>query len=181
MRSPAFTLRSYAVLATLSRSYPPSMGMFRCITHPFATRRQGCPRAAVRLACVKHAASVQSEPGSNSIVQSNWSPRIAPQHCSPELRISPFLLLSVQLHLSRDSQTPTLIGFHSFKEPDPETLRFHIVGCSSSAESIFLHNLYFLVKRAVFAETLKPLTCLVFPVSTSLDLRSQARFEAAKR
>ena len=27
------------------------------------------PRAAVRLACVKHAASVQSEPGSNSSVQ----------------------------------------------------------------------------------------------------------------
>ena len=43
--------------------------MFRYITHPFATRRQGCPRAAVRLACVKHAASVQSEPGSNSSVQ----------------------------------------------------------------------------------------------------------------
>ena len=39
---------------------------FRCITHPFATRHQGCPRAAVRLACVRHAASVQSEPGSNS-------------------------------------------------------------------------------------------------------------------
>jgi hypothetical protein len=49
--------------------YPPRQGTFRCITHPFATRHQGCPRAAVRLACVKHAASVQSEPGSNSSVQ----------------------------------------------------------------------------------------------------------------
>ena len=46
------------------------MGTFRYITHPFATRHQGCPHAAVRLACVKHAASVQSEPGSNSSVQS---------------------------------------------------------------------------------------------------------------
>ena len=44
--------------------------MFRYITHPFATRRQAEARAAVRLACVKHAASVQSEPGSNSSVQS---------------------------------------------------------------------------------------------------------------
>ena len=35
---------------------------------PLATR---LPRAAVRLACVRHAASVQSEPGSNSSVQSN--------------------------------------------------------------------------------------------------------------
>ena len=46
------------------------MGTFRYITHPFATRHQGCPHAAVRLACVRHAASVQSEPGSNSSVQS---------------------------------------------------------------------------------------------------------------
>ena len=66
--SPAFPLRAYAVLATLSRSYPPQMGTFRCITHPFATRHQAEARAAVRLACVKHAASVQSEPGSNSYV-----------------------------------------------------------------------------------------------------------------
>ena len=36
---------------------------------PLATKEQA-PRAAVRLACVKHAASVQSEPGSNSLVQS---------------------------------------------------------------------------------------------------------------
>ncbi len=32
---------------------------------PLATKEQAL-RAAVRLACVKHAASVQSEPGSNS-------------------------------------------------------------------------------------------------------------------
>ena len=70
LRSPAFTLRSYAVLAQLSLCYPPRQGTFRYITHPFAARRQGCPRAAARLACVKHSASVQSEPGSNSSVQS---------------------------------------------------------------------------------------------------------------
>ncbi|SPD44546.1 protein of unknown function [Cupriavidus taiwanensis] len=71
---PAFTLRSYAVLANLSTSYPPRQGTFRCITHPFATRRQAEARAAVRLACVRHAASVQSEPGSNSSVQSLCGP-----------------------------------------------------------------------------------------------------------
>ena len=68
LRSPAFIRRSYAVLAQLSLRYPPRLGTFRCITHPFATRRQDCSRAAVRLACVRHAASVQSEPGSNSSV-----------------------------------------------------------------------------------------------------------------
>ena len=67
--SPAFLFRAYAVLAWLSPGYPPPQDTFRCVTHPFATRHQGCPRAAVRLACVKHAASVQSEPGSNSSVQ----------------------------------------------------------------------------------------------------------------
>ena len=69
-RSPTFIRRSYAVLANLSTGCPPLLGTFRYITHPFATRHQGCPHAAVRLACVKHAASVQSEPGSNSSVQS---------------------------------------------------------------------------------------------------------------
>src|SRR6202008_4071378 len=68
-RSPPFIQRSYAVLIRLSPGYPPLQDTFRCITHPFATRHQGCPRAAVRLACVRHAASVQSEPGSNSSVQ----------------------------------------------------------------------------------------------------------------
>ena len=72
LRSPAFTSRSYAVLANLSISYPPQLGRFRRVPHPSATRHpQYCYcRAAVRLACVRHAASVQSEPGSNSSVKS---------------------------------------------------------------------------------------------------------------
>ena len=40
LRSPAFIRRSYAVLIRLSPSYPPRLGTFRCITHPFATRHQ---------------------------------------------------------------------------------------------------------------------------------------------
>ena len=36
------------------------------ITHPFATSLCGVLQKPVRLACVKHAASVRSEPGSNS-------------------------------------------------------------------------------------------------------------------
>ena len=72
-RSPTFLLGDYAVLIRLSPGYPPQMDTFRCITHPFATRRQTEVRVTVRLACVKHAASVQSEPGSNSSVQSKCS------------------------------------------------------------------------------------------------------------
>jgi hypothetical protein len=40
LRSPTFPLRAYAVLAQLSLRYPPLLGTFRRITHPFATRHQ---------------------------------------------------------------------------------------------------------------------------------------------
>src|SRR6185437_7639535 len=40
-RSPAFTRRSYAVLAQVSLRCPPRLGRFRCIPHPSATRHQG--------------------------------------------------------------------------------------------------------------------------------------------
>jgi hypothetical protein len=56
---------SYAVLASLSGSYPPPKADYPRVTHPCATLLRPKP-FLVRLACVKHAASVRSEPGSNS-------------------------------------------------------------------------------------------------------------------
>ena len=50
LRSPAFIRRSHAVLATLSSSYPPLLGTFRCITHPFATRQH--PKTCYRSTCM---------------------------------------------------------------------------------------------------------------------------------
>ena len=63
-RSPSLVLRRYAVLATVSSSYPPPSGSFPDITHPSATRQQSSKllSVTVRLACVRPAASVQSEP-----------------------------------------------------------------------------------------------------------------------
>ena len=58
------TLGCHAVLAVVSHCYPPPGDRSLRVTHPSATA--GCP--AVRLACVRHAASVRSEPGSNSQV-----------------------------------------------------------------------------------------------------------------
>ena len=49
-------------LAIVSNSYSVLMGRFPRDTHPSATKAE----AFVRLACVRHAASVRSEPGSNS-------------------------------------------------------------------------------------------------------------------
>jgi hypothetical protein len=63
-RIAALALGHHAVLAIVSHGCPPPGDRYLRVTHPSATA--GCP--AVRLACVKHAASVRSEPGSNSQV-----------------------------------------------------------------------------------------------------------------
>ena len=52
LRSPAFTLRSYAVLAILSAGCPPQTDTFRCITHPFATRHQRASSLCCRSTCM---------------------------------------------------------------------------------------------------------------------------------
>jgi hypothetical protein len=56
----------HPVLAAVSRGCPGAQGRYPRVTHPCATRchPEGCH--PVRLACVKRAASVRSEPGSNS-------------------------------------------------------------------------------------------------------------------
>ena len=65
---------AYAVLAEVSLGYPPQEGRFPRATHPCATPLETEAPRSVRLACVKHAASVRSEPGSNSHVQSSTDP-----------------------------------------------------------------------------------------------------------
>ena len=67
-RPKPFLRRAYAVLAFVSKGCSPLQGRFPRVTHPFATRHPEQAPAIVRLACVRHAASVRSEPGSNSQV-----------------------------------------------------------------------------------------------------------------
>ena len=59
-----FYQKVYGTLAPVSRCYFPPAGKFSRVTHPSATR----VKTLVRLACVKHTASVHPEPGSNSHV-----------------------------------------------------------------------------------------------------------------
>src|SRR6185436_14057183 len=57
--------RSYPVLAPVSEGYPKVQG--RLLTCYSPVRRSSTPKGlSARLACVKHAASVRPEPGSNS-------------------------------------------------------------------------------------------------------------------
>ena len=64
----------YAVLASLSRRYPPLEGRSPTCYSPVCHSTRGRSHFRVRLACVRHAASVDSEPGSNS--------RLKPEICS---------------------------------------------------------------------------------------------------
>jgi hypothetical protein len=65
-----FIRRYYSVLIRISPGYPQLSGRFPRVTHPSATRQQRSKllSVTVRLACVRHTASVQSEPGSNSSI-----------------------------------------------------------------------------------------------------------------
>ena len=63
--------RAYAVLATVSSGYPPPRGRFPRVTHPCAGLHGSEDPLLPRLACVRPAASVRSEPGSNSQVDSS--------------------------------------------------------------------------------------------------------------
>lgn len=62
---PPFPRRAHSVLATVSSGYPKQEGTFPRVTHPSAAHPERC----ARLACVRPAASVRSEPGSNSQVE----------------------------------------------------------------------------------------------------------------
>src|SRR5688500_8989947 len=60
------TSPTYAVLAILSDSYPPLKGKLPTCYSPVRHFTRGRSPFLVRLACVRPAANVRSEPGSNS-------------------------------------------------------------------------------------------------------------------
>ena len=68
------TRRYYAVLAKVSLSYPPLKGRLVTCYSPVRHCTHGLLHFLVRLACVRHAASVDSEPGSNSRLKPDASP-----------------------------------------------------------------------------------------------------------
>ena len=75
-RIAALILRCYAVLAPVSRSYSPLGGRLVTCYSPGRHFTHGLLHFLVRLACVRHAASVRPEPGSNS--PSRLRPALSP-------------------------------------------------------------------------------------------------------
>src|SRR5437870_10897934 len=81
----------YSVLAPVSEGYPKAKG--RLLTCYSPVRRSSTPKGlSARLACVKHAASVRPEPGSNSPLRSHdpqASLRAKPGKFLPDKRHGP--------------------------------------------------------------------------------------------
>ena len=74
---------SYPVLIPVSRSYPRARG--RLLTCYSPVRRSSTPKGlSARLACVKHAASVRPEPGSNSPLKVH--PATPPRAAKPQTK-----------------------------------------------------------------------------------------------
>src|SRR5215468_5927719 len=65
---------SYPVLAHLSVGYPGLEGRLPTCYSPVRRFTRELPPVLARLACVRHAASVRSEPGSNSPVELETPP-----------------------------------------------------------------------------------------------------------
>src|SRR5205823_9815827 len=90
-----------SVLAPVSRSYPPLEGRLVTCYSPGHHFTHGLLHFLVRLACVRHAASVDSEPGSNS--------RLKPvRNISRRRCLGPFLTGSRGRALHRPNSGPTL-------------------------------------------------------------------------
>jgi hypothetical protein len=78
-------LRCYAVLASVSRCYPPLKGRLVTCYSPGRHFTHGLLHFLVRLACVRHAASVDSEPGSNSRLKPDVCRRVVGRLPSPHI------------------------------------------------------------------------------------------------
>ena len=79
-------LRCYAVLASVSRCYSTLEGRLVTCYSPGRYFTQGLLPFLVRLACVRHAASVDSEPGSNSRLKPDVCRRVVGRLPSHGLR-----------------------------------------------------------------------------------------------
>ena len=80
------TRKCYAVLAQVSLGYPPLEGRLVTCYSPGRHFTQGLLPFLVRLACVRHAASVDSEPGSNSRLKPDACRRVVGRLPSPHIQ-----------------------------------------------------------------------------------------------
>ena len=118
---PTYQLKpDYPVLAPLSRSYPKSKGRLPTRYSPVRHSTQGRSPFLVRLACVRHAASVHSEPESNSPVMYNCRATLL---LFINLIKSEFYLLQLAIYLSKILAFPAR-GKCLYRSPSPPSSTF---------------------------------------------------------
>jgi hypothetical protein len=112
---------AYSVLPCVSTSYPQHQGRSPTCYSP-VRHSHGVAPTAVRLACLKRAASVRSEPGSNSPSYIPWlAPRLYNQSNPVSLAFSLSILSLNYFHRtmvsdSRQSPTTSLVVFECEKD-----------------------------------------------------------------
>ena len=129
--------RHHPVLAVVSNCYSEPKGRFPRVTHPCATR----PEGLVRLACVRHAASVRSEPESNSQVHVRSKTRGKTQAEDRHLR-EPFLHITyycgyVLRHIGTANLTDQTTPRGRRRPEPPPTCPFIKITMSKSRHVIF--------------------------------------------
>src|SRR5215470_12402472 len=102
---------TYAVLAILSDSYPPLKGRLPTCYSPVRHFTRGRSPFLVRLACVRPAANVRSEPGSNSPV--NLKSRTSARHLLKNAKLNTIsarpefcLLFAIQFSKTDETRRP---------------------------------------------------------------------------
>ena len=90
------TTQTHAALAILSDCYSPPEGRLSTCYAPVRRFTQGLPLFLARLACVKPAANVRSEPGSNSPIKVRFAWNNLGETCSLKV-FQGYLLLSFSL------------------------------------------------------------------------------------
>ena len=102
--SPNLKDGAYTVLAPVSQCYPVPQGTFPRVTHPSAALQYAEAYLLARLACVRPAASVRPEPGSNSQVcckinrsTSLQNSRPKPKRAKPKAKKNACTIMSSQI------------------------------------------------------------------------------------
>ncbi len=111
-------LRCYAVLASVSRCYSTLEGRLVTCYSPGRHFTQGLLPFLVRLACVRHAASVDSEPGSNSRLKPDVCRRVVGRLPSPGSKagMAPLFSFSLlQIEIRKRAKTTVVYLVRSFE------------------------------------------------------------------
>jgi hypothetical protein len=149
------TSRYHAVLARVSPGYPPPLGRLSTCYSPVRRSTRVLLPGLARLACVRHAASVHSEPGSNSPVELSRSLR------SAQCRLATALTCS----LMSDNQSGRLMLFGTPSRDDVSCVSSRRFAVNLQRNHVVCLAILFSCQRADFVE--RAAVCRTLPSVSS--------------